>query len=224
MNGEDDVNLTYIWFCHYKNISSCYLHKHLLPEHGNTCPSFMNIEDLETGKDTTWKVLYWDHAAFWIFIQNIKFQELNNWLSFATCLHPWKTYCAVKWHDMFWVNTVILTENTHAIMQKDVRYLVRKFNHNTSLVVSPFILGKFRLSTWTNWNHPLYLWHNFILAYLLKVVRMLALLRQISPFFFNYFLQNKWYLYSWQPCGITQTVAQRSVIVHKLFMYYRFLL
>ena len=68
-------------------------------------------------------------------------------------------------------------------------------------------------------NNPPYLCHNFILVYLIKVIRMLALLRHILVFFFNLFLQKKGHLHSWQPCGITQMVAQSSIVVHQVFTY-----
>ena len=63
------------------------------------------------------------------------------------------------------VYTISLTENEHVIIQKDIMYLVNKFTHNTSLVVSPFLRRDLRLINLTDWNNPPYLWHNFILIF-----------------------------------------------------------
>ena len=38
INGDKDVDLTFINFHHYENFSSCSLEKELLPDHGKTCP------------------------------------------------------------------------------------------------------------------------------------------------------------------------------------------
>ena len=38
MNGEKDVDLPFIHFHHYKNLSPCSLHKYILPDHGKTRP------------------------------------------------------------------------------------------------------------------------------------------------------------------------------------------
>ena len=53
MNDEDDADITFIWFHHYKNISSCSLHEHIFSEHVKTRPPCMNIENVEKGKVTT---------------------------------------------------------------------------------------------------------------------------------------------------------------------------
>ena len=45
-NDEKDMDLLLIHFCHCEIFSSCYLHKHLLPENGKPCPSCMNLEDV----------------------------------------------------------------------------------------------------------------------------------------------------------------------------------
>ena len=42
MNGEKYVDLPFIHFHHYENISSWSFHKQLLPEHSKTCTSCMN--------------------------------------------------------------------------------------------------------------------------------------------------------------------------------------
>ena len=185
----------------------------------------MNTENSDKGKVTTWKILLLKSCRIWDFRSEYCIPEIEN-LAF----HLPRVYILgvvvfqVKNMTCLWVNTIILTENSHAIMQKDVRYLVNKFTHNTSLVVNMFLCRELRFSTLTNWNHPPYLWHNFIIIYLMKVIRMLALLRHIFVLFLNFFLQKKWYLHTWQPCGITQMVAQSSIIVHKLFIYYRVLI
>ena len=53
INDEYDANLPFINFHHYENISSCYLNKQILPENFKTCPSCMNIENVEKVKFTT---------------------------------------------------------------------------------------------------------------------------------------------------------------------------
>ena len=55
VTDEDDAYILFILFHQYKNISSFYLHKQLLPDHGKKYPSFMNIEIVEKGKVTTQK-------------------------------------------------------------------------------------------------------------------------------------------------------------------------
>ena len=57
MNNEKYVDPPFINFHHCKNISSCSFHKQLLPEHGKTCPSFMNIEHFDKGKVTKRKII-----------------------------------------------------------------------------------------------------------------------------------------------------------------------
>ena len=57
INDEDDVNLPFIQFYHYKNISFCYFHTQLFPDHGKICPSWMNLEFFEKGTFTTRKSL-----------------------------------------------------------------------------------------------------------------------------------------------------------------------
>ena len=57
MNDEDDMHLTFILFHHNKNISSCYFHKQLFPEHEKMGPSCMNIKNVEKGRVTTRKKL-----------------------------------------------------------------------------------------------------------------------------------------------------------------------
>ena len=55
INCEEDVNLPFINFHHYGNISSCSLHKQILTEHGKYFPSCIDIiffkkEKLKHGK------------------------------------------------------------------------------------------------------------------------------------------------------------------------------
>ena len=57
MNDDDYKNIPFIRFHHYKNISSCFLRKQLFPEHGKTCPSCMNIENIWKRKVTTQKII-----------------------------------------------------------------------------------------------------------------------------------------------------------------------
>ena len=57
MNGDKDTYLPFIIFHHYGNISSCYFHKELLPDHIKTCPLYMNIDNVEKGKVTTQKII-----------------------------------------------------------------------------------------------------------------------------------------------------------------------
>ena len=81
-----------------------------------------------------------------------------------------------------WVIKISLTANVHMILHK----YVNKFTPNTYLVVSLFQSRDLRLITLTNWNYPTYLWQNFILIYLMKVIRMLSLLQQIFVLFFSF--------------------------------------
>ena len=148
----------------------------------------------------------------------------SNWIivfSFTTCLNPCKNHCSSKWHDMFvsWHNNhdykcthdyseicQVLSEQVHS----------QYFSGCKSISMERISIDYFK-----NWNHPPYLWHNFILVCLIKLIRILALLWNIFIFLFNLFLKNKWYLHSWQTCDIIWMVAQSSIIVHQLFIYYR---
>ena len=55
INGEEYVDLPFIFSYRYENIRSFYLHKQLLPEHGKTCPLFFNSENVEKVKVTNKK-------------------------------------------------------------------------------------------------------------------------------------------------------------------------
>ena len=57
MNGDKDTYLPFIIFHHYGNISSCYFHNQLLPEHGKTRPLVMKVVNGEKGDVTTRKRL-----------------------------------------------------------------------------------------------------------------------------------------------------------------------
>ena len=169
------------------------MQKLLLPENGKNL-LYEWIQKIPRKKHLQHgKLFYWNHAEFGIFIKNIAFQKLKIWL-FICRVFTFLGVVVLQVKNMtcLWGDTIILTENSHAIMQKDVRYSVKKFTHNTSLVVSTFLCREFRFSTLTNWNHPPYLWQNFIIIYPMKVIRMLALLRHIFVLFFNFFLQKKW--------------------------------
>ena len=89
-----------------------------------------------------------------------------------------------------WVDTISVTENEHVNLQKYVNYLVSKFTQNTYLVVIQFSWRALHLWTVTNWIHTPYLWHYFIIIYIMKVIRILALLQHIFVVFLNYGLQT----------------------------------
>ena len=57
INGENYVDLPFIRFYHYENISSCHFHKQILPAHGKTFPLCMNLENIDKIKVTTRKSL-----------------------------------------------------------------------------------------------------------------------------------------------------------------------
>ena len=78
-----------------------------------------------------------------------------------------------------WADTISLTVNVKSVMQKYFRYLVKEFTHNPFLVVIPFIWRSLRLITLINWNHQPHLWQNFILIYMVKVLRILELMQHI---------------------------------------------
>ena len=96
----------------------------------------------------------------------------------------------VKIMTYLWVETTRLTANAHVIIQKYVRYLLNKFIHNNSLVVSPFIWSELRLSTFKNWNHPTYPRHNLFVIHLMKVIWIIAQLRYILTFSSVYSLKG----------------------------------
>ena len=53
IDDKDDLNLSFIRFHIYVNISSFYLHKQILSDHSKTYPSCMNIENIDRVKVTT---------------------------------------------------------------------------------------------------------------------------------------------------------------------------
>ena len=57
MYGNEGVDLLFICFNRYGNISSCYFHNQLLPEHGKTRPLVMKVVNGEKGDVTTRKSL-----------------------------------------------------------------------------------------------------------------------------------------------------------------------
>ena len=137
------------------------------------------------------KLQYWYHSEFWILIQNITYHQLETWIFiFHMFTSLEKSIFQVKKNDIFWVDTMSLTKNTHLVIQKYVRYWVNNSTNNNYLVVSPFIWITLSLSNLLNLNHQPHLWHNFILIYMEKVITMLALLQHIFVLLFYSFLQN----------------------------------
>ena len=76
INGNEYADIPFIRFHHYENISSCYLHNHILPDHGKTCSSCMNLESVDEVKVETWKILVLKSYSFF-FTQNITYQKLK---------------------------------------------------------------------------------------------------------------------------------------------------
>ena len=116
------------------------MHNQLIPDNFKTCPLWMNLGNSEKEIVAARKMLVLKSCR----ILDISLRILHSsnrkiGFSFATCLNPWKNHYAGKRNDMFVIRNNNLTENSHVIMQKDVRYLVNKLNHNTSLVVSSFL-------------------------------------------------------------------------------------
>ena len=143
INCDEDVDLPFICFHYYQNIISCSLPKHILPECGKICPLCMNLGNLRKERLQQGKFLYWNHAAFWNFIHNSTFHKLKIGFFFHMFISLGKIILQVNSITCLWVDTIILTENSHVIMQKDVSYLVKNFAHNNYLVVSPFLLRDF---------------------------------------------------------------------------------
>ena len=211
------MNITFIRFHHYKNISSCSFHKHLFPDHSKTFLSCTNIENADKEKVKHRKVLCWNHTEFWIFIQNITFHQLKIWIF---CLpHVYilgRKNCEGKIHYMF-------VSQNNKFDQKYTRDYAEICQVISKQVNSQYFSGCKSISTeevsiLTNCNRPPYLWHSFSLIYLMKVISILALLWHILVFFFNLFLRKKWQLHSWQPCGITRMVARISIFVKEVFI------
>ena len=129
------------------------------------------------------KCLYWNHASFWFFFQNITFHKLK-FCIFMCHVFTFLEKINVQVNSMMclWFNKISLTANAHVIMQKYISYLLNKFTHNTSLVVSLFLWRELCLITLKNWIHPPYLRHNFILVYIMKLIRIAIILRIILQF------------------------------------------
>ena len=87
---------------HYRNVSSCYLHNHILPDHGKTRPPWMNIENVEKGNVATRKSFVLGSFRIWIFIRNITLHVLkilDFYLPHVYILGV--NHCAGKWNEMF---------------------------------------------------------------------------------------------------------------------------
>ena len=80
MNCDEYVDLEFNCFHHYENISYYYLHKHLLPENGKTCPSCMNLVNSDKGKVTTRKILVLKSCSIMYFHSGYYTLEVEKWL------------------------------------------------------------------------------------------------------------------------------------------------
>ena len=130
------------FFCFhcYNNIISCYLHKNLFPENLKTCTSWMNMENFEERKVTTWKIIVLKSCSILDFCSEYYITEIEK-LDFHLP-HVYilgKIIVQVNYMKCLWVDTISLTGNSHVIMQKYVRYSVNKFTHDTYLGVGPFL-------------------------------------------------------------------------------------
>ena len=102
INCKEYLNLSFICFHHYKNISSCSLQKHLFPEHEKAYNSYMNLEIFEKGNVTTHKILVLKscrildfHLEYYIpAIEKLAFHLPNIYILGGN-------YCTGKQHDMF---------------------------------------------------------------------------------------------------------------------------
>ena len=166
------------------------------------------------------KILHWNNAEFWIWIHNITFHKLKNWIFICHMFTSLgKIIVQVNRMKYLWFNKISLTKNLHMIIQKYFSYWVDKFTHNTYLIVSPFLWRMLRLGTSTDWNHQPYLWNNLILIYLIKVISIIELLQHIFILFFKSLSQKVSYLHYWQQCGIKWMITLVSIVVHLIFIY-----
>ena len=109
-NWGDYVYLSFIHFHHYKDIISCYSHKHLLPEHVKTCPPCTNLENVKKGKFTTRKSLVlksWSildlHSEYYIpKIKKKAFHLPHDYILGKIVVQVNNMIC-------LWVNTIMLT-------------------------------------------------------------------------------------------------------------------
>ena len=91
-------------------------------------------DNLQLGKG-----LYWNHAVFlfsFIILHSSNWKIILNCNMFTSC---GGIFVQLNYITCLWVEKIILSSNAHVIMQKDVRYWVKKITHNTFLIVSPFI-------------------------------------------------------------------------------------
>ena len=102
MNGDKDVDIPFVCFYYYENISSCYLHKHLLPELGKTCPLCVKLEKIGKGKVTTQKNIVLKSGSILDLCPEYFKPAIEN------CIFIYHTFksleggiCAGKWYDMF---------------------------------------------------------------------------------------------------------------------------
>ena len=101
-NYEYDLDIPFIWYHHYKSISSCSFHKQLFPEHFKTCPSCINIENVEKGKVTKWKILVLKSCIILDLCSEYyipAIEQLDFHFPYVYILG--KNHCAGKRHDMF---------------------------------------------------------------------------------------------------------------------------
>ena len=166
------------------------------------------------------KVLYWNQAAFWVFI---KISHSRNWnfsFSFSACLNPWVEYCAGKRYDMF-------VSQHNKLDCKYTRYFEESFQVISENVHSQYFSG----------CESIYM-EVIVLEHFNKLkpstIHMAQFHSRLSSeryqgdststthlrILLQFLITKKWYLNSWQPCGITQVVAQISIIFHQLFIIY----
>ena len=113
---------SFICFHHYGNISSCFFTNSYCLSMEKLVPCSWIYKMFRKERLQHGKVLYWNHAAFWIFVQNITFQKLKNWI-FICHMFTSSEKITVQVNGMprLWVDTISLTANAHVIIQKDVR-------------------------------------------------------------------------------------------------------
>ena len=158
-------------------------------------PSCINIECFEKGKVTTRKIIVLKSYIILDFHSGSYISEIEKLdFNFPHFYILWKIIVQLNGMKC-WVDTIILNTNEHVIIQKYARYLFKKFTHNTSLVVSQFIWRELHLSTLTNWNHPPYLWHIFILIYLMKFIRIIEQTNATHIFIIIQFILTKQTIY-----------------------------
>ena len=94
------MELIFISFHHYENISSCYFHKHLFPYHDKTFPHFTKLESVDKGRVEAWRSHVLKSFSILDFHLEYYIPESKKYHFVYHIFNPLQNHCAGKWNDM----------------------------------------------------------------------------------------------------------------------------